>query len=161
MAEKVIVKETKNNVIISSPGPQGPRGRTILNGTGAPANNLGLAGDFYYNTDNSDFYGPKITDTTWAGVAVIPLYATPENFTTSWEIAQLIQGVDSLYRLEIQHNLGFSPNVTVVSSSGEVLETGVDYNSLNKLTLIMAQPSQFTPAISLPSDIAKIKVQYR
>jgi hypothetical protein len=148
MAEKVIVKETKNNVIISSPGPQGPRGRTILNGSGAPANNLGLAGDFYYNIANSDFYGPKISDTTWVGVTVIPLYATPENFTTSWELAQLVQGVDMLYRLEIDHNLGFSPNVTVVSSAGEVLETGVDYNSLNKLTLIMAQPFSGTANLS-------------
>jgi hypothetical protein len=148
MTEKVIVKETKNNVIVSSPGPQGPRGKTILNGVGAPANNFGLAGDFYYNTENSDFYGPKITDGSWSGAAVIPLYASAENFTTSWEIAQLVQGIDSLYRLEIEHNLGFSPNVTVVSSAGEVLETGVDYNSLNKLTLIMAQPFSGTANLS-------------
>lgn len=148
MAEKVIVKETKNNVIISSPGPQGPRGKGILNGVGAPANNLGLAGDFYYNTSNSDFYGPKLTDQSWSGATIIPLYTTPENFSTSWEIAQLVQGVDSLYRLEITHNLGFSPNVTVVSSAGEILETGVDYNSLNKLTLIMAQPFSGTANLS-------------
>lgn len=148
MAEKVIVKETKNNVIISSPGPQGPRGKTILNGTGAPASNLGLEGDFYYNTSTSDFYGPKLTDGSWSGATIIPLYATPENFSTSWEIAQLVQGVDSLYRLEITHNLGFSPNVTVVSSAGEILETGVDYNSLNKLTLIMAQPFSGTANLS-------------
>lgn len=39
--EKVIVTENKNKVVISTPGPQGPRGRTILNGTGAPSESLG------------------------------------------------------------------------------------------------------------------------
>ena len=50
MAETVLVTQTVNDVkvtqdvnkvVISSPGPQGPSGRTILNGQGAPANNLG------------------------------------------------------------------------------------------------------------------------
>jgi hypothetical protein len=46
----VVVNQTENSVVISTPGPQGPRGRTILNGSGAPSSNLGLTGDFYYNT---------------------------------------------------------------------------------------------------------------
>lgn len=148
MSEKVIVRETTNKVIVSIPGQQGPRGRTILNGSGAPSNNFGLEGDFYYDTTTSNFYGPKLSDSSWSNAAVIPLYAEPENFTTSWELAQLVHGEDGLYRLEINHNLGFSPNVTVVSSAGDVLETGVDYNSLNKLTLIMAQPFSGTANLS-------------
>ena len=56
MVEKVIVTEVVNDVIVSSPGPQGPRGRTILNGTGVPSNNLGLEGDFYYDKSLSKFY---------------------------------------------------------------------------------------------------------
>jgi len=38
----VVVNQTENSVLISTPGPQGPRGRTILNGVGAPSANLGL-----------------------------------------------------------------------------------------------------------------------
>jgi len=38
----VVVNQTENSVVVATPGPQGPRGRTILNGTGAPSNNLGL-----------------------------------------------------------------------------------------------------------------------
>ena len=48
----VIVKETINQVNVASPGPQGPRGKTILNGVGSPADNLGLEGDFYYDKNN-------------------------------------------------------------------------------------------------------------
>jgi len=62
MAETVLVTQTVNDVsvtqdvnkvVISSPGPQGPAGRTILNGNGAPANNLGREGDFYYDKNSA------------------------------------------------------------------------------------------------------------
>jgi len=36
MVENVIVTEQINKVIIQTPGPQGPRGRSILNGNGSP-----------------------------------------------------------------------------------------------------------------------------
>jgi hypothetical protein len=67
MIEKVIVTETINRVIVSSPGPQGPRGNTILNGNGAPSNNLGIQNDFYIDNATSRFYGPKLSSTTWVG----------------------------------------------------------------------------------------------
>ena len=69
MAENnVVITEQVNKVVISSPGPQGPAGRTILNGTGAPSNNFGLEGDFYYDVNTTRFYGPKPTDLTWVGL---------------------------------------------------------------------------------------------
>jgi hypothetical protein len=46
----------------------------------------------------------------------------------------------SYWSLEITHNMGYNPNVTVKNSAGDILETGIDYNSINKITLIMAQP---------------------
>ena len=67
MNEKVIVTENINNVIVTSPGPQGPRGNTILNGNGAPAANLGITNDFYIDNISKTFYGPKLSDTTWSG----------------------------------------------------------------------------------------------
>jgi hypothetical protein len=153
MVEKVIVKETKNNVKVVTPGPQGPRGKTILNGAGTPANNLGLQGDFYYNTTNTYFYGPKPTDLTWDGANSYPLQQLPAEFSLAypWEMAQ-VHNPDSLhpnvYWVEIQHNLNFHPNVTVKTSSGDVLETGIDYNSINKITLTMAQPFSGTAYLS-------------
>jgi hypothetical protein len=137
MAETVIVTEVVNDVIVSTPGPQGPRGKSILNGTGVPAENLGLQGDFYYDKNNTYFYGPKPTDLTWAGATSYPL--STSTLTYPFSIGQVInQG--SYWLLEINHNMGYNPNVTVKNSAGDILETGIDYNSINKITLTMAQP---------------------
>jgi hypothetical protein len=149
MTETVFVTQVVNDVIISSPGPQGPRGKSILNGTSAPANNFGIEGDFYYNTTTHQLYGPKLSDGTWSGATVIDLVVKSDiSFTYSWEIGQLVGPVNGIYSIAINHNLGFSPNVTVKASSGDVLETGIDYNSLNTLTLTMAQPFSGTAYLS-------------
>jgi len=150
MTEKVIVKEEKRKVIVTSPGPQGPSGRTILNGTAAPANNLGSVGDFYYNTTTTDFYGPKLTNLSWSGATIIKLVqeGSDYSYSTSWELAQVIGPVSGIYSVTINHNLDFFPNVTVKSSSGDILETGIDYNNTNQITLTMAQPFSGTAYLS-------------
>jgi hypothetical protein len=150
MAEKVIVSETINKVIVSTPGPQGPRGKTILNGSSVPANNLGLAGDFYVNNSTHQFYGPKLTDLTWEGANVIQLAQDGAAFaySTSWELAQVVGPVNNVYSVELMHNLGFHPNVTAKDSAGDIVETGIDYNSINKITLTMAQPFSGTAYLS-------------
>ncbi len=146
---KVIVNQSDNTVLISTPGPQGPRGRTILNGVGAPSNNLGLTGDFYYNTVTTDFYGPKLSDTSWSGASVIKFIQEGANYaySTSWELAQ-VQGSGTNRYVVINHSLGFYPNVTVKTSAGDVLETGIDYNNINQITLTMAQPFAGTAYLS-------------
>ena len=150
MSEKVIVTEVKNKVIVKSPGPQGPSGRTILNGTSAPANNLGVTGDFYYNTVTTDFYGPKITDLSWSSATVIKLVqeGSEYSYSTSWEIAQVTGPVLGIYSVSITHNLGFFPNVTTKDSSGETVETGLEYVNANTIKLTMAQPFSGTAYLS-------------
>jgi len=145
MVEKIIVRETQNKVITSSPGPQGPRGKTILNGEGVPSNNLGLEGDFYYDKITTRFYGPKPSDLTWSGASSYLL--SSGTLTYSFSIGQVIN-MGSYHQLEITHNLGYNPNVTVKNSAGDVLETGIDYNSINKITLTMAQPFGGTAYLS-------------
>jgi hypothetical protein len=149
MVEKVIVKEQINKVIVSTPGPQGPRGKTILNGSGIPSSNLGITGDFYVNNDTHQFYGPKLSDSTWSGASVITLAAEGGDFaySSSWELAQ-VQGSGTDRYVTINHNLGFYPNVTVKTSAGDVLETGIDYNTINQITLTMAQPFSGTAYLS-------------
>jgi hypothetical protein len=44
--------------------------------------------------------------------------------------------------------LGFYPNVTVKTSAGDILETGIDYNNINQITLTMAQPFSGTAHLS-------------
>ena len=146
MVESVVVKEQINKVIISSPGPQGPRGRTILNGSGDPAANLGLTGDFYYDTVSSAFHGPKISDITWSGSNKI--FLTNNTLAYSWELTQVTGPTLGIYSVAINHGLGYQPNVTVKSSAGDILETGIDYNSTNQITLTMAQPFSGTAYLS-------------
>jgi hypothetical protein len=150
MIEKVIVKETNNKVIVSSPGPQGPRGKTIHNGSGAPSNNLGITGDFYVNNDTHQFYGPKISDSTWSGANVITLASEGADyaFNASWEISQVVGPVQNVYSITLNHNLGFFPNVTTKDSSGETVETGLDYVNTNTIKLTMAQPFSGTAYLS-------------
>lgn len=47
-------------------GIAGANGNSILNGTGAPSSSLGVNGDFYLDTNNSQIYGPK-TAGDWGG----------------------------------------------------------------------------------------------
>ncbi len=145
MIENVVVTEQVNKVVIQSPGPQGPRGRSILNGNGVPAENFGLEGDFYYDKNTTRFYGPKPTDLTWAGAINYLLNMTLEY---SWELTQVTGPISGVYSVAIDHNLGMNPNVTIKSSAGDVLETGIDYNSSNKITLTMAQPFSGTAYLS-------------
>lgn len=147
MSPSVIVNQIENKVQVQSPGPQGPRGNGILNGSGVPANNLGFQNDFYYDTATTNLYGPKLSDGTWAGATIIKL-DVPISFQSSWEVGQLSGPTQGIYSIAITHNLGFSPNVTVKASSGDVLETGIDYNSINQITLTMAQPFSGTAFLS-------------
>jgi hypothetical protein len=144
---KVVITETINDVVVSSPGPQGPRGKTILNGNGVPAENLGLEGDFYYDKVTTRFYGPKPTDATWVGAASY-LLNTEVAFVYSWEIAVFNGQSGPTYTVQINHNLQFHPNVTVKTSGGDILETGIEYNNVNTLTLTMAQPFSGTAYLS-------------
>lgn len=146
MTEAIVVTEVINDVIVSSPGPQGPRGKTILNGTGVPANNFGLEGDFYYDQNLSKFYGPKLSDLSWQDAKVITL--TSNTLVYSWELAQVVGPNNGIYSVIIDHNLGYHPNVTIKSSAGDILETGIDYNNINTITLTMAQPFSGTAYLS-------------
>jgi len=144
---KVVVTEVVNDIIVSSPGPQGPRGKTILNGNGAPSNNLGLEGDFYYDKSTTRFYGPKLNDLTWDG-ATNYLLNTEVAFVYSWEMAIFNGQSGPVYSVPINHKLEFHPNVTVKTSGGDILETGIEYNNINTLTLTMAQPFSGTAYLS-------------
>jgi len=144
--ERVIVTEIKNDVVISTSGPQGPRGKTILNGTGAPSNAIGLEGDFYYDKNTTRFYGPKLNSLTWEGSANYLL--STMTLTYPWMLSQVTGPVNGVYSLQITHNLGYNPNVTIKNSAGDLLETGIDYNSINQITLTMAQPFSGTAYLS-------------
>jgi len=139
MTETIIVTVPNNEVIVQTPGPQGQRGRGIINGNGAPADNLGLEGDFYYDKDTTRLTGPKLLDGSWAG-AYSYILQNASFFEYSWTLLQLTGPVDGMYSLVINHNLGYNPGVTVKTVAGDILEVGIAYNTNKKLTIEMAQP---------------------
>ena len=141
----VVVTQEVKKVVIPTAGIQGPRGKTILNGNGAPADNLGFEGDFYYDKQTTRFYGPKPNDASWSGATNYLL--STSTLTYPFSINQVINA-GTYYYLEIEHNMGYNPNVTVKNSAGDILETGIDYNSINKITLTMAQPFGGTAYLS-------------
>lgn len=53
-------------------GATGANGTKFLAGPGAPTAADGSTGDYWFNTTNSTFYGPKLADGTW-GTNVMPL----------------------------------------------------------------------------------------
>ena len=146
MTDKIVVTEIVNDVVVSTPGPQGRRGKTILNGLGVPSETLGLEGDFYYDKNTTRFYGPKPSDFTWVGASNYLL--STMTLTYPWLINQVTGPISGVYSLPITHNLGYNPNVTVKNSAGDILETGIDYNSINQITLTMAQPFSGTAYLS-------------
>lgn len=150
MAEEIIVQEQNNEVIISSVGEQGPSGRTILNGSGAPSDSVGAVGDFYYDTTNYKFYGPKLssatTTGTWSGSTVIP-FNEPVAFEYSWGSDDLVPHDDG-WSITINHGLLFRPNVLVKAAGSGVLETGVQYNNLSSITLTMTEKFSGTAYLS-------------
>jgi hypothetical protein len=141
----VVVTQEVKKVVIPTAGIQGPRGKTILNGNGAPADNLGFEGDFYYDKQTTRFYGPKPNDASWSGATNYLL--STSTLTYPFSINQVVNA-GTYYYLEIEHNMGYNPNVTVKNSAGDILETGIDYNSINKITLTMAQPFGGTAYLS-------------
>jgi hypothetical protein len=150
MVDLVTSISSKNQVTVTVPGPQGPRGKTILNGSGVPANNLGLQNDYYYDTVSKIFYGPKPSDITWSGAVTVTLGAAAAGtyaHNVTWEAGSLTETA-GVYSRVITHNLGFYPNVTIKDSAGNVLETEIDYNSINQITLRMNQSFSGTAYLS-------------
>ena len=145
MGTRLIVTENNPLVVVRASGAPG---RTIISGEGNPPNNLGVPGDFYFDEVSTRFWGPKNSTTNTWNINDSFILDKQIALTHSWELAQLSGPQNGVYSLEIVHNLGFHPNVTIKTSGGDILETGIDYNSLNKITLIMAQPFSGTAYLS-------------
>jgi len=145
MGTRLIVTENNPLVVVRASGAPG---RTIISGEGDPSNLLGVPGDFYFDKLTTRFWGPKDSNTNTWNINNSFILDKQIALTHSWELAQVTGPSDGVYSVQITHNLGFHPNVTVKSSSGDILETGIVYNSLNIITLTMAQPFSGTAHLS-------------
>lgn len=119
----LVVNDEIVNVNIGIAGPQGPRGSSVLSGSGEPNISFGELGDFYINTDTQEMYGPKS----------ISGWGTPVDLVTNQELGYVHTQSIPASVWNITHNLGFMPNITVVNSSEEVVEGSYEY--LNSTTV--------------------------
>ena len=122
----VTVQRTENIVEISSPGPQGPRGKGVLHGEGEPNNSLGIDGEFYIDTVTNKMYGPK-EDGSWG---------EPVNLGGTYVHVQDTAS-DSWV---INHNLDYFPNVEIVNSAGTAVVGDYQYINQNVVIATFADP---------------------
>jgi len=127
----VAVEEAEVQLCIGNTGPQGPRGSQVLSGNVDPSPSIGLIGDQYINTDTGKLFGPKTTSGWGEGVYLgtndpndLGQVYTQTSPSTVWNIA---------------HTLGFTPNIIIVDTSGEVVECALDYVSATQITATFSE----------------------
>ena len=135
-----------------------PVGSQILSGASAPDPGVGGIGDYWFNTTNNYFYGPKTQETGWgAGVEL-----GDQSFSALFDLEPPTSGDSIVYSSTTQlwearkvrhthsqdaastlwtvtHNLGVKPGgITVVDSGDTVVYGNVAYTNLNTLTISFA-----------------------
>ncbi len=153
-------------------GTNGTNGTAVLNGTGVPANNtLGIDGDFYINTSNYTFYGPRTGGIWGAGVSlfgfqlpiVIPFAigtSLPIVFT-GWQTLSLGTVTGSVFgrfpKLRAKAMIGGAILAGILSGGGVItpgvypnitFTGGSGYGAIGTLTI----PVSGVPSIVLTND---------
>ncbi len=134
---KVVNVESPTKVVVRAPGvggPAGPQGSMIRSGPGLPSNLIGNVGDMWLNTNTSIIYGPK-SNTGWP---TEPLF---EGMNKNL-LGQVYEVPSPANIWEIQHNLGYNPNATVIDTAGTVVEGDISYPNENLMVI------QFIGAVS-------------
>jgi hypothetical protein len=130
-AISVNVDEAEVIISLGESGPQGPRGSQVLSGAGNPSSAIGLIGDQYINTDNGYLFGPKSASGWGVGV---PLGSNDPN-----DLGQVYEQSSPSTVWNIAHTLGFTPNIIIVDTSGEVVEAALEYISATQITATFSE----------------------
>jgi len=128
----LLINEEIVTLNIGTSGPQGPRGSSVLSGSGEPSIYTGIPGDFYINTNTQEMYGPK-TLISWG---------TPVNLVTTQELGYVHTQTMPSSVWTVSHGLGFIPNITVVDSFERVVEGSYEY--LNATTVRLTFDGSFS-----------------
>lgn len=122
----VTVQRTENNVQISTIGVQGPRGKGVLHGEGAPSDSLGVDGEFYIDTISNKMYGPKVSGSWGDPVNLGGTYVhTQDTASNTWVI---------------NHNLEYYPNVQIVDSAGNDVVGNYQFVNSNVVVATFTDP---------------------
>lgn len=127
-----VITTTEETIIqLGASGPQGPRGSQVLSGNTDPSPTIGLIGDQYINTNTGYLFGPKTTSGWGEGVS---LTSTDPN-----DLGQVYEQSSPSTVWNIAHTLGFTPNIVIVDTSGEVVECALDYVSATQITATFSE----------------------
>lgn len=129
----VILEDTESTICIGSSGPQGPRGSMVLSGAVDPSPAIGLIGDQYINTDTGYLFGPKSASGWGSGV---PLGNNDPN-----DLGQVYSQVSENTVWNIAHTLGFTPNIVIVDTEGNVIEPAIEYINATQIRATFSQPT--------------------
>lgn len=122
----VTVQRTENVVEISTIGVQGPRGKGVLHGEGAPSDSLGIDGEFYIDTTINKMYGPKVSGSWGDPVNLGGTYVhTQDTASDTWVI---------------NHNLDYYPNIEIVDSAGNDVVGNYQFVNANTLIATFTDP---------------------
>lgn len=122
---KVNVCENIHEIVISTTGPQGPRGTQVLSGVGDPDIILGSIGDLYIDTDSGYLYGPK-TESGW-GTGV------PIGNNAPDQLGQIFVQASPSSEWNIVHTLSFTPNILIVDTANNEFEGDYEYVNANHI----------------------------
>lgn len=136
---EVLVEKQEKFVEVSSQGPQGPSGSSILSGNGAPNISTGNIGEWYIDKQNSDIYGPK-NNSGWGNPTSLIGPQGPQGDPGIG--AAVFNQITPSTTWVINHNLGFYPNVNIVDSAGTSVEGSYTFLSVN--TVIATFTSEFS-----------------
>lgn len=125
---QVLVDDQITTLVLGETGPQGPRGTSLLNGTGEPSSLIGIEGDFYLDTISFELYGPKTSGSWGIGTRLRETLGYVHEQTLSSTV------------WTINHNLTFVPNITVVDTFGTVIEGSYDYPNNSTVVLTFSSP---------------------
>lgn len=120
-----VVVSAPPTVVVSPTGVQGPRGNSVLHGTGTPAPSLGVDGDWYVDNTNPAalaIYGPKTAGAWGTGQAfggTPPAPASTVTTETAYEQASAVGTATVYARGDHTHGTPTLPTATT-SAAGVV-----------------------------------------
>lgn len=124
--------EGVRTLTIVTPGMQGRRGALIFSGEGAPADTLGLDGDWYLDVASRLLYGPKASS-TW------PTPGLDIGRVTARHVH--VQAVAAA-SWTVNHDLRGRPYVLVFDDSDDLIITDLEFPSNSQV--IISSPTAFT-----------------
>lgn len=110
----VNVCENITEVIVGVTGPQGPKGNSLLSGSVDPIFSIGEIGDLYLNVTTGLLFGPK-NELGWGSGQVLGGILNVD------DVGYIHYQTSASNVWTINHDLGFTPNITVVDLDGNVI----------------------------------------